>query len=160
VVVTLMACYGSPPCDDDNDGDGDCHDCNDQDPSINERADDPKGDGIDQNCDGVDGYYDDEETDGGGGGMPDAGDGGMSDGGDGGMPCLICGEAPFNTPEEDLCMGASRDLFVAFRDCVCTASCAAVCLDNACQGVEAPPDCIDCMLMQCVQQYNDCANDL
>jgi hypothetical protein len=65
-VVTLMACYGvayEPPlgCEDDPaedlDGDGYCreYDCAEGDPAIHDFASDPMGDGIDTNCDGVDG---------------------------------------------------------------------------------------------------------
>jgi hypothetical protein len=73
MALTLMACYGMPPCEDDgnSDGDGDGYhwygctvpddtskeDCNDGDASIHPGADDPRGDGIDQNCDGVDGIH-------------------------------------------------------------------------------------------------------
>ena len=72
VAMTLMACYGAPPYNDpcyDNDGDGyfpacyepECDpadqycDCDDSNPNIHPEADDPKGDNVDQNCDGVDG---------------------------------------------------------------------------------------------------------
>lgn len=72
MAITLMACYGAPPFDDpcwDNDSDGyfpACYDeacdpedvycdCDDADPSIHPEAKDPKGDGVDSNCDGVDG---------------------------------------------------------------------------------------------------------
>lgn len=66
-VMTLMACYGAPyepyaplGCDDpseDLDGDGYCgdYDCAESDPTIHDFAADPEGDGIDSNCDGVDG---------------------------------------------------------------------------------------------------------
>lgn len=66
--MTLMACYGLPPCkeavDNDHDGFSVCldggrldapADCNDSNPSIHPNAADPVGDGIDQDCDGVDG---------------------------------------------------------------------------------------------------------
>lgn len=66
--VTLMACYGAPPCDSGDDADhdgaysGSCdpgfdapYDCNDNDILIHECANDPEGDGVDQNCDGIDG---------------------------------------------------------------------------------------------------------
>ena len=64
-VVTLMACYGVAyeplGCEDDPsedlDGDGYCreYDCAEGDPTIHDFAADPEGDGIDTNCDGVDG---------------------------------------------------------------------------------------------------------
>jgi hypothetical protein len=77
--VTLSACYGTgcagadceeddqgppkcgdisaTPTTDDADGDGYClmYDCNENDTTINAAADDASGDGVDQNCDGVDG---------------------------------------------------------------------------------------------------------
>ncbi len=68
VALTMMACYGGPPmhrppCP-DHDGDGyvakSCPtkepvDCDDSDPAVHPGAEDPDGDGIDQNCDGADG---------------------------------------------------------------------------------------------------------
>lgn len=81
IALTLMACYGAPPCDEsedvDNDRDGygtlGCGDveadCDDANADIFPGAEDPEGDGIDQNCDYVDGVADD-------------GDGGVSDGGE------------------------------------------------------------------------------
>jgi hypothetical protein len=62
--LTLMACYGLPPCEPEEDQDGDGYgtaacsyepDCDDGDPNIYPGAEDPLGDDIDQNCDGVDG---------------------------------------------------------------------------------------------------------
>ncbi len=45
------------PTDDDGDGFDDCFqaDCDDEDPSVHPGAEDPIDDGVDQNCDGVDG---------------------------------------------------------------------------------------------------------
>lgn len=63
-MMTLMACYGrshQPACTGSNaDGDGSClpDDCNDGDPAVHPGAQDPEQDGIDQNCDGVDGWRD------------------------------------------------------------------------------------------------------
>ncbi len=60
-LVTLAACYGAPRhvCspDQDKDKDGYCgaNDCDDTNPAIHAYAQDVPGDGIDQNCDGVDG---------------------------------------------------------------------------------------------------------
>lgn len=57
--MTLMACYGVPyePECTDVDGDGYCPpaDCDDSDFERRPGAVDTAGDGIDQNCDGVDG---------------------------------------------------------------------------------------------------------
>jgi hypothetical protein len=70
VAVTLMACYGAPaqhrvgpqqqPCPAgtaDIDSDGSCTpaDCDDNNAAVHPGIDDSAGDGIDQNCDGVDG---------------------------------------------------------------------------------------------------------
>ncbi len=73
VALTLMACYGGGPDDYCRDDDGDgfystqgCGDagvivdCDDNNADINPGAEDQEGDGIDQNCDGVDGVA--EET--------------------------------------------------------------------------------------------------
>jgi hypothetical protein len=64
MLMTLMACYGGPPrCEPGTDLDGDractkgprALDCDDHDPTIRPWAEDKDGDGVDQNCDGVDG---------------------------------------------------------------------------------------------------------
>lgn len=68
LAMTLSACYGAPVGPEGNpwcsnssldlDGDGYCgmYDCNESDASVNTGRYDEEGDGIDQNCDGVDGY--------------------------------------------------------------------------------------------------------
>ena len=48
----------------DEDGSQDRDDCKPSDPAIHPGADDPYGDGIDQNCDGVDGNAVDQDRDG------------------------------------------------------------------------------------------------
>ena len=73
VAMTLSACYGGPcaggrcyepdeptACDDpssDADGDGYCGelDCDEQNPGVHVGARDPADDGVDRDCDGLDG---------------------------------------------------------------------------------------------------------
>jgi hypothetical protein len=65
MAITLMACYGGGPDPEcvDKDGDGaftcfaggENDDCDDNNAAIYPGAPDPADDGIDQNCDGVDG---------------------------------------------------------------------------------------------------------
>jgi len=73
VALTLMACYGGGPdngCDNDNDGyevegcsaTGGVVDCDDNNSEIHPGAEDPADDGIDQNCDGVDGIAEETST--------------------------------------------------------------------------------------------------
>ncbi len=52
---TLSACPQAGISDFDGDGVRDVDDCGPEDPFVNPDADDPLGDGVDQNCDGVDG---------------------------------------------------------------------------------------------------------
>jgi hypothetical protein len=72
-LVTLMACYGmvarpgmyaDSNCVSDGDHDTVCapQDCDDARPDVYPGAADPDQDGIDQNCDGVDGWRDRAEV--------------------------------------------------------------------------------------------------
>jgi len=145
MAVTLMACYGLPPCDDDPDGDGYCGstDCDETNPEIHRWADDPKGDGIDQNCDGVDG------------------DANEVDAGDGGPLCLTCAQAigTVGTTQSELCEGPALTAFQALDDCACNVACAAVCQDNYCTANAASTDCQSCIDTQCAQQKLDCSEN-
>lgn len=99
MAVSLMACYGLPMCDSndkvDNDKDNyfkdvaSCYvdepDCDDTNPNIHPGADDTAGDGIDQNCDGVDGIASTTSSGGSAGTTSTGGTGGTtSTGGTGG----------------------------------------------------------------------------
>ena len=55
--------YGVPMVDNDEDGFYEYDDCDDNNPDINPSAEDEEGDGIDQNCDGVDGIAEDDTGD-------------------------------------------------------------------------------------------------
>jgi hypothetical protein len=65
-LVTAMGCNSPGEVLHDFDGDGalDADDCAPADASIHPTADDPFGDGIDQNCDGADGDAGDLDNDG------------------------------------------------------------------------------------------------
>lgn len=146
MAVTLMACYGLPPCEDDADNDGYClqDDCDDTDPTINNYADDPLGDGIDQNCDGVDGYNPDAST---------------SSGSDGGA-CFTCAYlASHSGADEAQACPTSAPLFQALKDCTCTTECSAVCAANVCSGTDGDAACQECVEASCSQQLDACKAD-
>jgi hypothetical protein len=152
VAVTLMACYGAPYIDSDGDGfDGNYQDCNDQDATINPGATDTLGDGIDQNCDGVDGN------------APDAGEGSSSSTGSGGGLCVKCVEAVNSTglvtPAPPFCSPAGKTAFEALKACACTSSCSADCGGNVCTGVAATPACSTCIMTNCSTPNVDCSQN-
>jgi hypothetical protein len=66
IALTGLGCasQGNVLYDFDDDGSLDADDCAPSDPLIHPGADDPHGDGIDQNCDGVDGNAVDQDGDG------------------------------------------------------------------------------------------------
>jgi hypothetical protein len=53
--LAVAGCSGNTVTDTDGDGSGDVQDCAPEDPAIYPGAADTPGDGVDQNCDGVDG---------------------------------------------------------------------------------------------------------
>lgn len=147
MAVTLMACYGLPPCDpaDDKDSDGYCpsyDDCNDSDKDIHPNAPDTKGDGIDQNCDGADGNAWEEQ--------PDGGDAPV---------CISCaqGLGTQGTTDVDVCEGPALTAFQVLKQCACQDACAAVCQDNSlCTAGATTADCQSCIDTQCSTWKLDC----
>ena len=61
--MDVQALYGAPPTDDDGDGVPAWEDCDDNNASVYPCAEDPEGDGLDQNCDGADGIVPEKATD-------------------------------------------------------------------------------------------------
>lgn len=148
VAVTLMACYGGPPSEfpRDNDGDGVAFDdCNDFDATVFPGANDPLGDGIDQNCDGVDGT---------------SLDGGSGSSGSSGGPCTTCNDAVkmtgFVTPASKFCTAQAEQFFNDLKTCACTTSCSDTCGANVCTGVAATLDCSKCIEDSCNKVNLDC----
>jgi hypothetical protein len=149
VAVTLMACYGGPGVENsdfDGDGFGRFQDCNDNDASINPGANDPLGDGIDQNCDGVDGVT----------------DGGVESAGAGGGDCVTCIQAVNMTglvaPSEPFCTTAGEQAFDALKACACT-DCKTDCESNICAGGAATSGCSTCVMSTCSTQNLDCSEN-
>ena len=66
IALTGLGCasQGNVLYDFDDDGSLDADDCDPSDPLIHPGAEDPHGDGIDQNCDGADGDANDLDNDG------------------------------------------------------------------------------------------------
>lgn len=154
VAVTLMACYGAPFIDEDRDGfDGNYEDCNDRDPAVHPGAPDQLGDGIDQNCDGVDGN------------APDAGPDSSetSSSSSGGGLCVTCNEAVNSTglvaPAAPFCTPAGQSAFDALKTCACTAICVEECGGNVCQGMSATVVCSECVQTNCATQNLDCSEN-
>jgi len=155
VAMTLMACYGGPPCDVgpcgppvtcdsgvDQDGDGFCSDsdCNDLDASIFPGNSDAPGDGIDSNCDGADGTPSDVDA------------------GSDAAACLSCAQAlgtPGTTPDK-VCAGVAAMAFEALQTCACQTSCSATCGDTFCDVTAASSLCQSCIDDACSTQKLDC----
>lgn len=153
VAVTLMACYGAPEGDYDTDGDGFgdfSGDCNDGDPTIHPGAPDSVGDGVDQNCDGVDGIASEVDA-------------GTSSSSSSGGPCITCNTAVNTTglvaPAQPFCSTAGQQDFNDLKTCVCTDACINECGGNICQGMAATTDCSMCVQANCATQNNSCASN-
>lgn len=151
VSMTLMACYGVPPCDsgDDNDNDGYCRstgeDCNDRNPRIHDYATDIPGDGIDQDCDGAD---DEAVID-----APDGGDAGVND-------CVKCsGIIAFPDVDPAAACPGSAGLHAALVDCACNDYCVGECTGNLCNDDLASADCQSCLSTGCQSAHEACMND-
>lgn len=152
VAVTLMACYGAPFIDRDGDGfDGNYDDCNDNDAATHPGAPDTLGDGVDQNCDGVDGL------------APDAGIDGSDTSSSSGGPCTTCNQAVNTTglvaPGAPICTPAGQKAFDDLKLCVCTTFCPDDCGANICQGMAATPACSTCVQAACATPNLDCQDN-
>ncbi len=150
VAVTLMACYGAPYVDNDGDGyEATYSDCNDADATIHPDAPDPAGDGIDQNCDGVDGIN------------PDAGTSSSSS--SSGGECVTCAQTVAATgltdPSKPLCTTAGQTAFDALKLCACTEVCTSECASSVCQGSMATTTCSECVQTNCTTQNLDCSEN-
>jgi Putative metal-binding motif len=152
VAVTLMACYGAPDIESDNDGDGYgayTGDCDDYNGAIHPDAMDTAGDGIDQNCDGADGIN------------PDAGAGGS--GGSGNTECVTCGQAVATgglvAPSLPFCTSAGQEAFDVLKTCVCSTTCPDTCTTNVCQGSMATTVCSECVQTSCNTQNLACSDN-
>ncbi len=135
--AALVAGCPARPDDFDYDGDGslDADDCSPMDPAVHDGADDPPGDGLDTNCDGVDGL----DADGDGWAQGEGDDADCDDG----NPLVHPGAA--EVPDNDLDEDCDGDILRCDRDGdgLLAAACGGQDCDDLASACGLGPTCAD-----------------